>query len=155
VPKAAMLCSACRFRWKALLYATATLNNRLGDDSAIDLLFPGNLFDGELSLKARFHKELVLVLIYVTKFVCVEYEFLVWVRCIVLIDPPKTDEEIARFNTNKSADTNIPDIRSISIELILNITVFLDFLATRAIIELVTNLKTNQDPFSPCDIEVL
>jgi hypothetical protein len=82
-------------------------------------------------------------------------EFFVWIRRIVLRNSPKTDKEIARFNANKSVDTNIPDICGVSIQLILNITVFFDFLSARAIIEFLANLKTNQDPFSPCGVEVL
>jgi hypothetical protein len=77
------------------------------------------------------------------------------VRGIVLRNPPKADEEIARLNTNKSVDTNIPYIRGVSIHLILNITVFFDFLSARAIIEFLANLKANQEPFSPCGVEFL
>ncbi|WP_426434284.1 hypothetical protein [Bradyrhizobium genosp. P] len=71
-------------------------------------------------------------------------QVVVRIRGEVLCDPLQAVKEVSGVDLNEAVDTDVPDIGLVAVQAIADITVFLNILAARALVEFLADLNCNK-----------
>lgn len=130
------------------------LDNRLIQNSAIDLLLPVQLRWRELSLElCLFKKPIFLLVVEISHSIRVLDQVIVCIGRRVRLYALQALKEIAGVDAYKAIDADVANVSRRSVEAISDVAMLKNVLTARALIELLAYLNANQLPFQTSRFE--
>jgi hypothetical protein len=124
------------------------------NDASINLLLPINLLGRQFPLSSGVHQELVFLIEDVAKLESMIDQIFVCIGGVIYRYTSKTREKIAGFNTYEAVNTDIADVRGVTVDLISDVAMLFNVLATGTTIKFFADFDPNERPFSFRCVEI-
>lgn len=137
------------------LCAATALHYGFINDASINLLLPGNLLGRQFPFSAGVHQELVFLVEDVAKLESLIDQVFVCIGRVICRYAAKPSEKIASLNTDEAVNTDVTDVRGVTIDLVADVAMLFDVLAAGTAIKFFANLHPNERPLSSRGIKIV